>query len=158
MTNSIYLGIDPGKTGAIAAITADREVLLLADLPLTGDGETLDALKLLALLQPLEAYTCHLAIEKPLCYGLTVWSGLSLGISYGICLAIGSTACSSVLQASARSWKNSMGLTSDKKESVIRAQASFEGLPKRLRHDKAEALLLAEYRLLVATEQAQQAP
>jgi hypothetical protein len=148
MTTSIYLGIDPGKTGAIAAITADREVLLLADLPLTDDGETLDAKRLLDLLQPLEAYTRHLVIEKP-------WQGLSICVSYGICLAVGQMGCTSVLQATARSWKASRCLSSNKNESVARARASFEGLPKRLRHDKAEALLLAEYRLLVATEQAQ---
>ena len=78
----------------------------MADLPLTSDGETLDSWRLLELLKPLEAYTRHLAIEKPICYGLTVCPAASL--PYGICLAVASMSCSSVLQPTAKSRKAQM--------------------------------------------------
>lgn len=143
-----YLGLDPGKSGAYAVISGSREVLMLEDLPLVDDR--IDYLAMCAALAPYHLTAA--ALEQPIPYAVNAYSAMSLGATWGLCLAaVLQVAPDRLLLPTASSWKRHSGLTADKALSVATAREKFEGLPKRLRHDKAEALLLADYALRIST-------
>lgn len=144
----LYLGLDPGKTGAVAIISRDLEVLVLEDLPIVDDR--IDYLALYHLVAA--RHITAAALEQPLSYGMNAYTCLSIGTTWGLCLgAVLQANPARLLTPTASSWKKHSGLTADKAMSKATAQALFTGLPKRLRHDKAEALLLAHYALRVTT-------
>jgi hypothetical protein len=137
-----YIGIDPGAKGAYAINTEGQWTV--ADLPQQEDG-SFDAKAfytvLAAIPGPLVA-----VLERPLPFTLNnADSVMKLGRSYGALLA-----CLQILPdaeirtPTARAWKAGMGLTAEKGVSVARARAVLGlGEKNRLRHDKAEAVLLA---------------
>ncbi|KWF99082.1 hypothetical protein [Burkholderia cepacia] len=136
-----FLGIDPGANGAYALHSPDGWIV--EDLPHTEEG-AFDAAALYHRL--LTAGPLVVALERPLPFTISnADSMLKLGQSYGALLACVSILPDSrVLTPTARSWKAAMGLTSEKGVSVARAREVLEFGPKqRLRHDKAEAVLLA---------------
>lgn len=137
-----FIGIDPGAHGAVAVVNSAGSVVLLEDLPHDPTGRV-NAGALASMLASFDAAT--VALEQPLAFTPNAYSMMALGCSFGLCL--GSLQCIGLdpLTPVPRSWKAKLSLTSDKAESVARARALHEGLPARLRHDKAEALLLAEY-------------
>lgn len=140
----IYIGIDPGAKGAVAAITRGGEVLLLSDLPFCTDRQ-LDCLAFQRLLATLPAIQSVAVLERAECYGVPAYSALKLGAVYGALRALLYASGAEVCTPTASSWKRACGLTWDKSYSVIVARGLFQSLPRVLRHDKAEALLLADY-------------
>lgn len=66
--------------------------------------------------------------------------------SAAVCRGVLSTLDSFVInQPTPGAWKNAMSVTADKAKSVELAHTLEANLPERLRHDKAEAILLAIY-------------
>lgn len=143
-----YIGIDPGAHGALAAFNGVS--WRVEDLPHGEDG-LVDSVRLAELL--VSCMPCAfglIAIERPLPFFVrNADSVMKLGQSYG---AIVATARLVVEQhrgwelrtPTAKKWKHDAGLSSEKARSVEVARAEL-GLSERarLRHDKAEAVLLA---------------
>ena len=137
-----FIGIDPGAHGAVAVVDDLGQVVLLEDLP-HGENGRVDAGELAAMLAGYAARS--VALEQPLAFTPNAYSMMALGCSFGMCLAALQCIGVTPLTPVPRSWKAKLDLTSDKAESVARARALHADLPARLRHDKAEALLLAHY-------------
>ncbi len=140
-TTLITIGIDPGAKGAVAVVRG-REVLLLQDLPAPEDSA--------ALLEMLRPYAGAVGcIEHPVAFSMNAYTAVRLGASYGAARAVlSAVGCVSVGEPTPSAWKRRMGLAggaAGKGKSVEMARVLFDALPKRLRHDKAEALLLAAY-------------
>jgi len=137
------VGIDPGQHGAIAAVNAGGEVLLLADLPHDAAG-IIDARAVALLLSPLSpAAVC---IEQPQAFVRNAHTTLLLGRDFGALHAAAQLCGWPLLTPTPRRWKCALRLSADKRESVDLARRLYGAqLPKRLRVDKCEALLLAHY-------------
>jgi crossover junction endodeoxyribonuclease RuvC len=154
---SVFIGIDPGITGAFAAVNWRGEVLALGDLPVmaTTGGKVsrmIDPAALKGELRDLlasgDAMTA--AVEKIASMpGQGVASMFSMGDTFGTIRAV--LACSSVPTEFPTSglWKRAMALDSDKEKSRARAIQLFPGESAKLKlkkhHNRAEALLLAEW-------------
>jgi uncharacterized protein with beta-barrel porin domain len=139
-----YIGIDPGANGAFAI--NEGGTWQVHDLPKREDG-SFDAAAfhatLTAIPGPLTA-----ALERPLPFTVTnADSIMKLGQSYGALLACLQCVPNAIVRTpTARAWKAGMDLTSEKGLSVARAREVLGFRPnQRLRHDKAEAVLLAEW-------------
>lgn len=137
-----YLGIDPGKTGALAVIDPGKNFAYVVDMPETP-GELVNELALLID----DSYMLRAAIEKQQAMpGQGVSSTFQTGYGYG--LLIGTLASLSIpfVEVRASKWKSAMGLQGkDKSESRKLAQSLFPAAElHRVRdHGRAEALLLA---------------
>jgi crossover junction endodeoxyribonuclease RuvC len=145
-----YIGIDPGVTGAVAALAADGRVLLCADLPVVRMGKLAwcdrEELVLALLLAGCEGPFSALIERAQPMPRQGVSSTFGYGTVFGSILASLHGWASIDLVAPAV-WKRAMGLTSDKSASLDRARMLFPDVTlKRARdHNRAEALLLAEY-------------
>ncbi len=141
----IYLGIDPGMSGGIAALTELGEVLLAAKMP---DTER-DVYQLLSQLPMNRGYApCprHAVLER-------VWSSpgwghvgsFKFGLSYGGLRMALTAACIPFDEVLPRAWQKELGCLSGKDKNITkrRAQALFPGLT--ITHATADALLMAEY-------------
>jgi hypothetical protein len=154
--DSLVFAADPGGSGALAIVRRrDCHVLLVCNLTFRDKLE-LDAPALRATikaaLQDVPPGPCTYVIERPVAapmkpgFGMTAYSAMMLGACYGALQAVLSEfATPAKWQPSSRGWKRQMGLSSSKRESVVRAKQLFVGLPNVLRHDRAEALLLAAH-------------
>lgn len=166
---TIYLGIDPGITGAIAMIAYGTEdgqprqgPVLVADLPYIGDEP--DILGLWEILGGWSIrYNGHhpatsgsivtIAIEYQAPFAapgraMGVTSAFKLGHDYGMLKAFAYTYGLRVLLPRPAAWKRSFGLTGkDKDASRLLAMQRWPGVDLSLKkhHGRAEALLLAEW-------------
>lgn len=153
----ILIGIDPGLSGAIAALNERGNVLLLEDLPTMASGgkgakvkRGIDPAGLNNLLSTLKEDDITAALERTTAMpGQGVSSMFSMGDTFGAIRAV--LACRAIrteLTAPA-SWKRSMGLDSDKERCRARAIQLFPDqaskLSRKADHNRAEALLLAEW-------------
>lgn len=137
-----FLGIDPGKTGALAVIDDQGFYTYVVDMPETPSdlADELEAMRD-------ETYGLTAAIEKQQAMpGQGVSSTFQTGYGYG--LLIGTLASLSIpfVEVRASKWKSAMGLQGkDKSESRKLAQSLFPAAElHRVRdHGRAEALLLA---------------
>jgi len=142
----IFVGIDPGASGGIAALTADGGIALLAKLPATPRG-ILDMLE--------DAGAEFAIIEKVWATpGMGVTSAFSFGGSYhGLLMALAAVRIPFDAVAAAR-WQKEMdcrqagrkGLKGEKKDKNINLRRAQQLFPDRtITHATADALLLAEY-------------
>jgi Holliday junction resolvasome RuvABC endonuclease subunit len=142
----VFVGIDPGSDGAVAVIDSECNVLLIADLEKDENTGATDAFALKSALALFAGRIAGFCIEQPTAFVKNSHAMLRLGMSFGVCCAIGQTSAPAlIIYPTPRRWKSAMGLSADKDESTSLAFDAFMGLPKRMRHDKAEALLLALY-------------
>lgn len=162
----MFLGIDPGLSGAYAVIAKDGSLVTCANLPLSLVSQEgisvssivcrhIDGKALLDQLYPYQEDLLGVALERivtlPL---LSKTASLSLGDSQGVCRAVCQILGIPRLHCPTPAfWKKKMGVQAPKgsspadkkriaKEAVI---ALLGSLPAQFRHDKAEAVLLAEY-------------
>lgn len=141
-----HIGIDPGANGAFAFYQEGAGFVVIEDLPTNEDG-LFDARMFFEMLHALPG-PISAALERPLPFTMNnADSILKLGASYGALRALLATRDDLTLHTpTPRSWKAKLGLTSDKKESVLRAREALGAdAPKRLRHDKAEAVMLTQW-------------
>ena len=152
----LIIGVDPGLTGALAAIDIDGNAVAVHDLPVIRDGKLswIDGGALQSLLlditrgTPLESVRA--VVER---VGAMPKQGISSAFNFGA----GFGSVLSILQARAipielvtpAVWKRAMGLGKDKDASLNKARLLFPAADLCLRrHDgRAEALLLALWRL-----------
>jgi hypothetical protein len=153
----IYIGIDPGFGGAIAAINRAGGLVGVIDTPFAMDGKRrcylVDSMRS-AILELGGGIGCDVyraAIEKVHSMPKQgVVSSFTFGEGYGLWRGILAGLRISVDLVEPQRWKKSIldGVGKEKEASRIRAQQLFPGADLKLvkHHGRAEALLIAEYR------------
>src|SRR4051812_44494106 len=90
----LYLGLDPGLSGAVTLLSSDGKIIMLADMPATARGvgrvkHEVDSVGIARLLQPYSRDIAHGVVEnvsaRP---GQGVASMFSLGHSFGTATAV----------------------------------------------------------------------
>jgi crossover junction endodeoxyribonuclease RuvC len=147
----IYVGIDPGLTGSISAIDDQAQLVLCADLPIIRHGKLawIDSNEFISLLmQCRDGRSAQITVERsqPM-PGQGVSSTFTTGVVMGSILAACQRVAIPLNLVPAAVWKRSMGLDSSKPASLDRARLLFPTaeLARVKDHNRAEALLLAEY-------------
>jgi len=141
-----YLGIDPGKNGAIALISSRRDVLFLADYP----GDEIQAAKMISGLKE-EFANINAIIEKAHAMPKQgVSSMFKFGMNYGIWLGILASFQIPSQQVSPRVWqKGVIAKAQDKKPAMAAAGRMFPCAELRgprggAKDGRADALLIAD--------------
>lgn len=148
---TLTIGIDPGLTGAIAAIDSDAQLILCADLPVIRSGKLawIDANELTGLLmQCCGGRSAQILLERAQSMpGQGVSSTFTTGVVLGSILAACQRIAVPLHLVTAAVWKRSMGLTSNKTASLDKARLLFPTaeLDRVKDHNRSEALLLAYY-------------
>lgn len=140
---SFYLGIDPGKKGAIAVLDTERHYVTCADMP-----DTTAALHDYVARLPL-IKLC--AVEKPFYPQMIgVTNAAKIAQAYGTLIGALQWRDIPYVEVTPKKWKAAMDLSSSKNASREKASAMFpdqSDLFKRVRDDgRAEAALLAWWR------------
>ena len=157
----IAVGVDPGLSGAIAAVCSRRGLLDVRSLPTCSNGagpdarvkRKVDARALAELLRGWstrhEFHVEHVlgAVERMQPFEASAVTLLSMGHSAGICEAVLHACCRGVLQPLPQQWKRAYGLGKDKAAAVEVARRVFVQTPRQFRHDLAEAALIAHWAL-----------
>lgn len=147
----IYLGIDPGLTGAIAAIDDQAQLILCADLPVIRSGKVawIDSNELTGLLiQCRSGRPAQITVERSQAMPRQgVSSTFTTGVVLGSILAACQRLAVPLHLVGASVWKRNMALDSSKTASIDKARLQFPTaeLSRKKDHNRAEALLLAEY-------------
>lgn len=151
----MIIGIDPGISGAIAAVTRSGSLQWVRDMPIRSaekknrNANEIDGIGLARILRVQLADIDEVWIEEvasmPAQGVASVFSlGDSRGCIRGVCEALGL----SVQRVHPKTWKKSYGLGSDKPASIACAQRLYPGidvLERKKDHGRAEAILLARY-------------
>ena len=148
----IFIGIDPGLSGAIAVLWPDGPVA--DDMPTVVYSKTgfvkraVDLHALAGILRPYENLPCQVFLERVNAFpGQCVGSMFSLGMSYwgaaGVCAALGLP----LNLISPQDWKKHFKLNAEKDLARGLASRLFPSvdLSKKKDHGRAEALLIARY-------------
>lgn len=155
MKSGLYLGIDPGLTGALAILNGDGSMHSVEDLPvmMRGKGRVkheLDPAALARLLRPHVADIKLAVVEQvgsmP---GQGVASVFSMGHTLGVIVGVLQALAVPVRLVAPAVWKRAAGISADKNLARSEAIRLFPGAPlERVKdHNRAEALLLARYSL-----------
>jgi len=147
----IYVGIDPGKTGGVAAIDEHGNLVLAEDMPILQLANKLAVVNPTELgemiLQARNGQSCQVLVERSqpmprqgvsstFHYGMGFGSLLGALVHNGIGFEL----------VTASQWKKKMGLGKDKKQSIGMAVQRWPELTWRQKdHGVAEAALLACY-------------
>ena len=136
----IYIGIDVGTNGGIAAINEERAPYVATRMPAT------DADLWLLLDRLTQAGKCLAVLEKVHSSPqMGVRSAFTFGANYGLCRMALTAARIPFDEIHPFKWQNKLGCLTkgDKNVSKARAQQLFPEL--KITHPIADALLLAEY-------------
>lgn len=154
MLSRPVLGIDPGLHGAVAIIEGG-DILLLDDLPTVQFSNArikhrVDGASLAALIEPFAGEIQMAVIEKVAARPGEAASGaFSFGYTSGCIAGVLGALRVPVTTVQPASWKKAMGLGASKDLSRSRALELFPQaagkLARKKDHDRAEALLLAEW-------------
>jgi crossover junction endodeoxyribonuclease RuvC len=156
--STVIIGIDPGLTGAFAALNEAGEVLALDDLPIMRDAGSawVDADTLLGALLALRPASLTAVIERVHAMPRNGSKGaFSQGCTFASTLATLQIARARIEFVTPVTWKRSMNLigpekltdTERKKRSLDKARLLFPDvdLTKQKHHGRAEALLIAHW-------------
>jgi crossover junction endodeoxyribonuclease RuvC len=160
----IYVGIDPGLTGACALIGLDEVYLEVFDIPtmLIGSGNRtvkrqvncrmlVDRLHDLTEMQEVTCYIERVG-SMP---GQGCATTFSLGDSFGCLRAVASCLWENNREVTPNVWKRYFNIGSDKKLSLQCARSLFPAAKDKLTrakdHNRAEALLIAYYGAMKGT-------
>lgn len=147
----IHIAIDPGITGAIAAVDDQAQLILCRDLPIISSGKTtwIDANELTSLLMECRnGRPARIMVEKAQSMPRQgVSSVFAYGLAQGSILASCQRLAVALELVSAATWKRRMGLDANKQTSLDKARLLFPTaeLARQKDHNRAEALCLAEY-------------
>jgi len=144
----LFVGVDPGKTGAVAVVNERGEPQWVDDMPRLG-GE-LDAKALVEMLRESRNLIACAAIERTQAMPQTPRSVChSLGMSEGMALAGLLMLEIRIVRPRPADWKRAMRAPADKAKAKEMAEMMFPSMKHRIRrtsdHNRAEALLLADY-------------
>jgi len=155
-----FIGIDPGQTGAVAALDEEGKVLGVCDTPILtikknkGTRHELDRPAMVTIIYRItqDGPSVYAAIERVNSMpGQGVASSFSFGMGYGIWLGILTSLHIPHDLVHPTRWKKVMldSMGKNKDASRIRAKELFGNqvdLSLKKHHGRADALLLAEYR------------
>lgn len=132
-----YIGIDPGASGGIAALTATGDIVLVSTMPDTERD-------LLDVLEPLTGSRAVLEYVRS-SPQMGVASAFTFGASYGRLRMALTAARIAYEEVTPPKWQGAMGCRTkgDKNVSKARAQELFPSV--RWTHATADAVLLAEF-------------
>lgn len=145
----VYLGIDPGITGAWAALDTHGDFVACGDIP-TMDGRVVaSALKesILATINPVDG-ACIVIEQVHAMPGQGVTSMFNFGHSCGVVAAVADMLPYPVSFVTPQRWKKHHGLIGTKKaDSLKKARVMWPDAPLKLakHHGRSEALLIAAY-------------
>jgi len=144
----LFVGVDPGKTGAVAVVNERGEPQWVDDMPRIG-GE-IDASGFVEMLRESRNMILSAAIERTQAMPQTPRSVChSLGMSEGMALAGLLMLNVRIIRPRPAEWKRAMGVPADKAQAKEKAEMMFPVMKHRLTracdHNRAEALLLADY-------------
>lgn len=150
ITPTHFLGIDPGVTGAFCILDQDCRILSLADLPTLQQGgvvkRQVDPIALARALQGLPPTTLTVVEGVTARKGNGVASAHSLGFSLGAILGvIAALNLPAPLLPAPALWKRAMSLRASKDTSLRAFAHLWPGYDRPVRHDQAEAALLARF-------------
>ena len=147
MTDTVYVGVDPGSKGAIAIIAGD--LILIEDMP--------TAEKALEIFRKPQPWDCRVALEQvhPL-PGQSCIASFTYGQNFLLAFLISLWYNSSPVMVSPQRWKKYYGLkkepnetkTEYKRKSIEKARELFPQATDLLKYSKdgrAEALLIANW-------------
>jgi crossover junction endodeoxyribonuclease RuvC len=145
----VYIGIDPGLTGAIAYIT-DGGGYGVYDLPIVSDGthKWIDSGCLLTIIATIPKGHQSVYVERTHAMPKQgVSSTFAMGMALGSILATCQAAGLSIRMVPAATWKKASKLSSDKSASLGKARLMFPNaeLHRKKDHNRAEALLIADW-------------
>lgn len=151
----LFLGIDPGLSGALAVLTDAGRLVDVVSMPTEPHGKSrrVSGRELRAFLDGITTATGGAGIT--LCVleqvasrpGQGAPSVFTFGRAFGAVEGVLSALAVPTDYATPQTWKRAFGLTSDKAESIRKACDLLPELAarKRTTHDQAEAALLAEF-------------
>jgi crossover junction endodeoxyribonuclease RuvC len=149
--SNLTIGIDPGLSGALAILSADGSLELVADLPIVRDrslawidGSALQS----ALLDAIAGRPSRAVVERVSAMPKQgVSSSFQFGVGFGSILSVLQAMHIPIEFVTPVVWKRSYGLSKDKHASLHKARLMFPTAELHLaKHDgRAEALLIAEY-------------
>lgn len=158
MTAPLFLGIDPGLSGALAVLSADGRLVDVAKMPTEPHGKSrrVSGRAVRAFLDRTTERTgnafglCMLeqVASRP---GQGAPSIFTFGRAFGVVEGVLSALALPTDYATPQVWKRAFGLGSDKAESIrkacdlIPALLAWPEKGSKLTHDQAEAVLLAEF-------------
>ena len=144
-TSERFWGLDPGKFGAVACVSADGRFLSVEDLPQT-DEEWIELLQI-DYNRPRDYCTLESVHALP---NQSTVAGFTFGKNVGKAelLAENLSSFEAPLLVTPQKWKKYYKLDKDKHKSVELAREMFPSAEELLKYSKdgrAEALLIAEY-------------
>lgn len=149
-SKTIYIGHDPGLSGATAFLTPDCNYVIKNPLLPNGQLNTREMSNTFRQFK-IQGGTDIRAILEDV-HSMPHDGGASIfkfGKAYGTVIGILSALGVPISYVSPQSWKSSLGLSSNKDQSLDLARNLFPELSQQLKfkkdHDKAEALLLAYF-------------
>ena len=150
----MYIGIDPGLSGAVAVLAADGALLAVHDTPTLllhgarGTKQEYDLPGMADLLRPYAGPGAHVVLEESQAMpGQGTRSMFTIGLGFGVWLGMLGALGLAHTRIRPHVWKRSLGLSGDKEQARLRAMQLFPTADLRLKkhHGRAEALLLAYY-------------
>ena len=131
----VYVGIDPGKTGAVAVLHGPEDIIFFD----TGDSLSLDYVEVFVCIEKAQAWPDQ-----------GVVSMFNYGVEYGKMLGMLKTLNIPFAEIHPNLWKKEFSLFHQPKErSIAVAKQLFpsisDHLTRKKDHGRAEALLIAEY-------------
>lgn len=160
---SIVLGVDPGLTGALTALSPTRGFLECHDLPVCDNGQRsgrmmrqTDAFALeqlfadLSLRLQFAAHSVAMFIERPIAMpGIPSQVVAAQFDTFGVIRALAERRFDQVEYVNPRDWKQIYGLKADKTAARQCAQRLYASAPvDRVKdHNRAESVLIAHYGL-----------
>lgn len=150
---SLIVGIDPGLSGAYAAIDGNSgAIVALDDLPIIRDGKLawIDSGTFAEALEDIPDWcNSRAVVERQQAMPTQGRSStFTTGVAFGSLLATLQTALLPIEFVTAAQWKRALGLLKcDKQASIDKARLLFPAasLDRKRDHGRAEALLLAHY-------------
>lgn len=147
---SLILGIDPGQTGAIAALDHHGEIIEIHDMPLVAGGVSASLLSdLICDLAKMSWETTAVVEQVHSMPKQGVASSFKFGMSYGIILGTLGGHAIRVEHAQPGKWKRAIGVTADKETSrrkaIERWPAQAALFARKKDNESAEAALIALY-------------
>lgn len=148
----MIIGIDPGNTGAIAALNDAYTLIDVVDMPLMANGkkQQVNASKLAGIIFDFAGYleaTVYLERVHAM-PGQGVTSMFNFGMGYGVLQGVIATIGLPVMMVTPHSWKKKAGLLGkDKDNARTLAQQLYPGAPLGRKKDigRADAILIARF-------------
>lgn len=143
----LYLGIDPGFSGAWALIDHHGKYVSCGDMH--NNGKHIHQRQVWSeISQANDRQGMEIALE--VVHSMPkqgVASSFKFGMAYGVALSLADRLLCPVTMVTPQTWKKAMKLTSDKKQSLAMARELWPNAPlARIKDNgRAEALLIAEY-------------